>query len=366
MNINTILTYPGIPDGISNQDPTVQGDFAADMAGQLALLSPLTENTSEDKPKPEENPDNNIITITPPVASLTQLIPALPLMVTPDNPSLTPDITADQITENNATPEIPLVVMSAETKNNTPSDILASTATQVRDAVNTVRQDPDNRFSLAPDKQRNDTSPNQPQPVNLSDNKSAEPLRQIYAGPQTEGAAAGHENTSAEKIMVLPAGIAETRATSAPVSPTPVPVTVMPQTAGTPEWQKSLGQQLAVFSRDGIQHAQLRLHPEDLGIVHINMRMNNERMQIHFIAESLQARDALENALPHLRQSLSESGIHLGQSHVGADTGTASGEKRTNTPGRAREDNPEMSEEPEDSIPATQLTNYRSGINTFV
>lgn len=101
--------------------------------------------------------------------------------------------------------------------------------------------------------------------------------------------------------------------------PAQIPVVSLPQTTGTADWETSLGTQIAYFNREGFQNAELCLHPEELGAVHISMRINNEQMQIHFIAESAQARNALENALPQLRQSLAETGINLGHSSVGSE-----------------------------------------------
>lgn len=103
-----------------------------------------------------------------------------------------------------------------------------------------------------------------------------------------------------------------------------VPSTAQPSilaaSVGTTEWQQNLGQQLACFTREGIHHAELRLHPEDLGSLHISLRINNDQVQLHFAAADHQVRAALETAMPHLRNSLAESGISLGQTNVAADS----------------------------------------------
>lgn len=95
---------------------------------------------------------------------------------------------------------------------------------------------------------------------------------------------------------------------------------VLAASVGTTEWQQNLGQQLACFTREGIHHAELRLHPEDLGSLHISLRINNDQVQLHFAAADHQVRAALETAMPHLRNSLAESGISLGQANVAADS----------------------------------------------
>lgn len=103
------------------------------------------------------------------------------------------------------------------------------------------------------------------------------------------------------------------------VSPTAQP-SVLTAPVGTTEWQQNLSQQLACFTREGIHHAELRLHPEDLGSLHISLRINNDQVQLHFAAADHQVRNALETAMPHLRNSLAESGISLGQTNVAADS----------------------------------------------
>ncbi|WP_426472864.1 flagellar hook-length control protein FliK [Escherichia marmotae] len=103
------------------------------------------------------------------------------------------------------------------------------------------------------------------------------------------------------------------------VSPSAQP-SVLTASVGTTEWQQNLSQQLACFTREGIHHAELRLHPEDLGSLHISLRINNDQVQLHFAAADHQVRNALETAMPHLRNSLAESGISLGQTNVAADS----------------------------------------------
>jgi len=95
----------------------------------------------------------------------------------------------------------------------------------------------------------------------------------------------------------------------------------MTQCVGTPEWQQALGKNVIYFIRAGMHHAELRLTPDALGTVKVQMRMGQDQLDIKLIAESPQAREALENAMPLLRQSLSEAGIPLGQGRVEVNTG---------------------------------------------
>ncbi|MFT8211238.1 MAG: flagellar hook-length control protein FliK [Symbiopectobacterium sp.] len=88
---------------------------------------------------------------------------------------------------------------------------------------------------------------------------------------------------------------------------------------GTTQWQDSLSQQIIMLSRSGLQSAQLCLHPEELGTLHISLRLDDNQAQIHLASANSQVRSALEAALPHLRTAMAESGINLGQSSVGGE-----------------------------------------------
>ncbi|WP_162526944.1 flagellar hook-length control protein FliK [Yersinia canariae] len=88
---------------------------------------------------------------------------------------------------------------------------------------------------------------------------------------------------------------------------------------GSQEWQQSLGQQVIMFSRNGQQNAELRLHPQELGALQISLKIEDNQAQLHFASAHSQVRAAIEAAMPSLRTALAESGIQLGQSSVGSE-----------------------------------------------
>lgn len=107
--------------------------------------------------------------------------------------------------------------------------------------------------------------------------------------------------------------------TGAAATPTPASALISAQ-LGSDEWQQAIGQQVVMFARNGQQNAELRLHPENLGSLQISLQVDtNNQMQIHLVSGHSQVRAALEDALPHLRDALAQSGINLGQSSVGSD-----------------------------------------------
>lgn len=88
---------------------------------------------------------------------------------------------------------------------------------------------------------------------------------------------------------------------------------------GSPQWQDDLSQQVVMFTRNGQQNVELRLNPQELGPLHISLKIDDNQAQIHLASANNQVRSALEAALPHLRNAMAESGINLGQSSVGGD-----------------------------------------------
>ncbi|TWD41718.1 flagellar hook-length control protein FliK [Pantoea sp. SJZ147] len=89
---------------------------------------------------------------------------------------------------------------------------------------------------------------------------------------------------------------------------------------GSNEWQQALSQQIVMFSRNGQQNAELRLHPEDLGAIQISLKLNNDQAQLSMVSSHSHVRAALEAALPQLRSALAESGINLGESQVSSES----------------------------------------------
>ncbi|MCL9630647.1 flagellar hook length control protein FliK [Enterobacter ludwigii] len=95
---------------------------------------------------------------------------------------------------------------------------------------------------------------------------------------------------------------------------------VLSQPLGTQEWQQSLSQHITLFTKQGQQTAELRLHPEDLGQVQITLKLDDNQAQLQMVSSHSHVRAALEAALPVLRTSLAESGIQLAQSSVSSES----------------------------------------------
>lgn len=127
-------------------------------------------------------------------------------------------------------------------------------------------------------------------------------------------------NTATTSTLTAPAFSTATVATPAT---TQIAVPVAPQISaqlGSQEWQQSVSQHIALFTRQGQQTAELRLHPEDLGQIQISMKLDDNQAQLQMVSAHSHVRAALEATLPNLRIALAESGIQLGQSSISSES----------------------------------------------
>lgn len=82
------------------------------------------------------------------------------------------------------------------------------------------------------------------------------------------------------------------------------------------QWQTSLTEQIVMLSRQDIKTAEIKLHPQELGSLHIKLAMHDDKMHLHMMAAHTVVKGVLESALPLLRTSLEEQGITLQQAEV--------------------------------------------------
>jgi flagellar hook-length control protein FliK len=139
----------------------------------------------------------------------------------------------------------------------------------------------------------------------------------------------------ATAVEEAPAPLAQLQAQAARMadavgSPAAVPGDRIPARVGSQAWDNQVSQRI-VYMVGKEQAATLTLNPPDLGPVQIVLNVSNDQATVAFSAEQLEVRQALENALPRLREMMSESGIALNNATVdaGARQQQQDGERRT-------------------------------------
>jgi flagellar hook-length control protein FliK len=105
---------------------------------------------------------------------------------------------------------------------------------------------------------------------------------------------------------------------------------------GTPAWDNQVGQKVIWMVGGEDQSATLELNPPDLGPVQVVLNVSNDLASVTFSSQQLEVRQALENALPRLREMMSENGIALGNATVNAGAEGRQGQDGQGTGGSGR------------------------------
>lgn len=85
---------------------------------------------------------------------------------------------------------------------------------------------------------------------------------------------------------------------------------------GQIDWDKGLGDRLVWMVKGGVQEAKLQLSPRHLGPIDIKVSINHDQASVSFAAHNPHTREALEAAMPRLRDMLNDQGLNLAQSDV--------------------------------------------------
>lgn len=90
----------------------------------------------------------------------------------------------------------------------------------------------------------------------------------------------------------------------------------LPMPMDISKWQASLNEQICLISRQGIQNAEIKLNPQELGSLHIKLAMINDKIDLHMAVAHNMVKGVLESALPMLRTSLEQQGITLQHTNI--------------------------------------------------
>ena len=89
-------------------------------------------------------------------------------------------------------------------------------------------------------------------------------------------------------------------------------------------WAEDVGSKVIWMTSRGESKAELVITPPNLGKVEVSINMNGDQATAQFLASTREAKEALEQALPRLRELMAQSGVNLGQTSV-----NTSGDQRT-------------------------------------
>ncbi len=109
-------------------------------------------------------------------------------------------------------------------------------------------------------------------------------------------------------------------------APRPVPVAgkiTISSDVGTPRWEQDIRQNISLLVQSRTAVAELRLTPADMGPIQIRIDFSDTQPSVSISVQQADTRNALDAALPRLRDILAESGVTLGGASVEQHSGGA-------------------------------------------
>lgn len=144
---------------------------------------------------------------------------------------------------------------------------------------------------------------------------AANPVPEISA--PAEGQAAARRLPDA--LTVLSNMTAAAGRDMSAASPAPQAAAVsqgIPVPLNRPGWDQAFSERVVWMARQGLQEAHIQVTPREMGPIEVRISMQQDQVSVAFAAQNSTAREAIENALPRLREMLADSGLNLAQSEV--------------------------------------------------
>jgi flagellar hook-length control protein FliK len=90
---------------------------------------------------------------------------------------------------------------------------------------------------------------------------------------------------------------------------------IAPQ-VGAHDWEDAFSQKVVFLTNAHQQTAELTLNPRDLGPLQVVLQVADNHAHALFVSQHQQVREAVEAALPKLREAMEQGGIGLGSASV--------------------------------------------------
>ncbi len=323
----TVVSAPSTPTlpTATGSDVSAAGqDFANLLLGQLTTTPPIAAGQI-DLPIADAAPDDATLAATAPTDAAA-LLAALGLATTPTDaePSAAAPAAVDQA--------------SAEA---TPSDVAPIDAAASMLAALGLATTP--TIAPAPNLSKAEPQPGEPlvavsgsatqTPKALGETLTLNAATAQSATPASDDQAAKFAATlaTAEDAIGAKADSAATSDNLSPVTSNVAPPPTAPAlhrdsslAVNTPvrdqNWATDLGQKVVWLANADKQSAQLTLNPPEMGPIEISLDVDKGTASVSFTSANAEVRDALETALPKLREMFASAGIELGQTNVGAQS----------------------------------------------
>ncbi len=102
-------------------------------------------------------------------------------------------------------------------------------------------------------------------------------------------------------------------------------------------WGENLGQRIQWMVRQNIQGAEVKLNPRGLGPIEIRVTIQNDQANVSFVAHHAATREAIDAAIPRLREMFGDSNMNLVNVDVSDRNSAAFGEAKNSASGKEGE-----------------------------
>jgi len=334
MGLSVISTLPGtaaaapsLPGSTALEG--LPGDFAALLSGELKALLTLAQTDSAKAGIAPEDiqtttvPDNSspAIGIVDPalIASLMGHASMQPAIASPAAPTAS-------LPDENATEGLARAMQAITDNRGKQAGDVLDTATSKPTAPGTESEKvvPDGKFAIAAEKASASTATNAAASEKAVATSSTSTLPNGIVQRNEAANIAVESNTAA----TLPSASTLMNAAAASQHAAAEASGLGKQTSTTveahlqaPAWPQQFGEKIVWLARNDQQTAQININPPQLGPVQITVSLNGDQATLAFASPHAEVRQAIESAMPQLKEMLSTAGISLGQSNVGANMG---------------------------------------------
>lgn len=115
---------------------------------------------------------------------------------------------------------------------------------------------------------------------------------------------------NASLVRSLPQTALSAESLSTPAQP------AINESFGRAGWGQGMGKQILWMVNQNISSAEFRLNPANLGPLEVRVDMDNDQVNVAFSSRHADVREAVEQALPKLREMLEEEGLNLSDADV--------------------------------------------------
>ena len=92
--------------------------------------------------------------------------------------------------------------------------------------------------------------------------------------------------------------------------------TTLTETLGHPQWGQGLGRQMLWMVNQNMHSAEMRLNPANLGPIEVRIDIDEDQVSVAFNSRHAVVREALEQAIPRLREMFDANGMNLANTDI--------------------------------------------------